>query len=105
GDLPEIHASGEVCKALSREDNCTNGVISEYLGQLLFRSRIKDAFAVPTFAFQVSGEFAMIRSASANGWGDSDALLLETLTAFKRAGCDAVLTYGAIRAAEMLRAG
>jgi len=65
--------------------------------------RIKTEFGVPTFAFQVSGEYAMIQSAGENGWADSDRLLLETLTAFRRAGCDAVLTYGAIRAAKLLK--
>jgi len=64
--------------------------------------RVKAEFGVPTFAFQVSGEYAMIQSASQNGWGDSDRLLLETLSAFKRAGCDGILTYGAIRAAKLL---
>ena len=65
--------------------------------------RVKAEFGVPTFAFQVSGEYAMIQSAGENGWADSDRLLLETLTAFRRAGCDAVLTYGAIRAAKLLK--
>lgn len=65
--------------------------------------RIKTEFGVPTFAFQVSGEYAMIQSAGENGWADSDRLLLETLTAFRRAGCDAVLTYGAIRAAKLVK--
>lgn len=65
--------------------------------------RIKTEFGVPTFAFQVSGEYAMIQSAGENGWADSDRLLLETLTGFKRAGCDAILTYGAIRAAKLLK--
>ena len=63
---------------------------------------VKDTFGVPTFAFQVSGEYAMMQAAHANGWVDGDRLLLETLTSFKRAGCDGILTYGAIRAAEML---
>ncbi|MFB9374685.1 porphobilinogen synthase [Algimonas porphyrae] len=65
--------------------------------------RIKTEFGVPTFAFQVSGEYAMIQSAGQNGWADSERLLLETLNGFKRAGCDAVLTYGAIRAARLLK--
>ena len=65
--------------------------------------RVKTEFGVPTFAFQVSGEYAMIQSAGENGWADSDRLLMETLTSFKRAGCDGILTYGAIRAAMLLR--
>ena len=63
---------------------------------------VKDTFGVPTFAFQVSGEYAMMQAAHANGWVDGDRLLLETLTSFKRAGCDGVLTYGALRAARLL---
>ena len=64
--------------------------------------RVKDAFALPTFAFQVSGEYAMIKAAGANGWIEEDRAILETLTAFKRAGCDGVITYFAPRAAELL---
>jgi porphobilinogen synthase len=57
---------------------------------------------VPTLAYQVSGEYAMIRAAAAQGWLDYETILLETLLAFKRAGCDAVLTYGAVDAARAL---
>ncbi len=65
--------------------------------------RVKDQFAVPTFAYHVSGEYAMLRAASGNGWLDYDKALIETLTGFKRAGCDAILTYGAVDAAKLLR--
>ncbi len=64
--------------------------------------RIKDAFALPTFAFQVSGEYAMIKAAAAQGWLDEDRAILETLTAFKRAGCAGAITYFAPRAADLL---
>lgn len=64
--------------------------------------RVKDAFGLPTFAFQVSGEYAMIKAASSNGWLDEDRAVLESLTAFKRAGADGVVTYFAPKAAEML---
>jgi porphobilinogen synthase len=64
--------------------------------------RVKDAFHVPTFVYQVSGEYAMIQAAAERGWVDGDAILLESLLAFKRAGADAVLTYGAVRAAQLL---
>ncbi|AIB11635.1 delta-aminolevulinic acid dehydratase [Azospirillum argentinense] len=67
--------------------------------------RVKDTFAVPTFAYHVSGEYAMLRAAAQNGWLDYDKALLETLTGFKRAGCDAILTYGAVDAARRLREG
>lgn len=64
--------------------------------------RAKDEFAVPTFAYQVSGEFAMIRAAAANGWIDGDKAMLESLLCFKRAGCDGILTYFAPEVAELL---
>ena len=67
--------------------------------------RVRESFAVPTLAYQVSGEYAMIRAAAAQGWLDYPAILLETLLAFKRAGCDAVLTYGALDAARRLNRG
>jgi len=67
--------------------------------------RVKDTFGVPTFAYQVSGEYAMLKAAAANGWLDNDAAVMESLMAFKRAGADAVLTYAAPEAARRLRAG
>lgn len=66
--------------------------------------RVKDRFEIPVFAYQVSGEYAMIEAAAAAGAGDRDALVLETLTAFKRAGCSGILTYHAAHAARLLRA-
>jgi len=65
-------------------------------------ARVKSSFEVPVFAYQVSGEYAMIEAAAAAGAGDRDALVLETLTAFKRAGCSGVLTYHAAHAARLL---
>ena len=65
--------------------------------------RVKDAFAMPTFAYQVSGEYAMLMAAANNGWLDGERAMMESLTAFKRAGADGVLTYFAPRAAEKLR--
>jgi porphobilinogen synthase len=67
--------------------------------------RVKDAFRMPTFAYQVSGEYAMLKAAAQNGWLDHDAVVLEALLAFKRAGADGVLTYFALEAARLLRAG
>ena len=64
--------------------------------------RVKDAFGAPTFAYQVSGEYAMIKAASANGWIDEERVMMESLMAFKRAGCDGVLTYFAPDAAKVL---
>jgi porphobilinogen synthase len=65
---------------------------------------VKDHFRVPTFAYQVSGEYAMIQAAALNGWLDGDKAMLESLIAFKRAGADGVLTYFAPRVAEKLKA-
>ncbi|AMS42981.1 porphobilinogen synthase [Aminobacter aminovorans] len=65
--------------------------------------RLKDEFRVPTFAYQVSGEYSMIKAASANGWIDGEKAMLESLLAFKRAGCDGILTYFAPEVAEMLK--
>ena len=65
--------------------------------------RVKDEFKVPTFAYQVSGEYAMLKAAAQNGWLDHDAVMLESLLAFKRAGADGVLTYFAIDAARRLQ--
>jgi porphobilinogen synthase len=67
--------------------------------------RVKETFGVPTFAYQVSGEYAMIMAAAQNGWLDGEKAMLESLTAFKRAGADGVLTYFAPRIAEKLRRG
>ena len=64
--------------------------------------RVKDTFQVPTAAYQVSGEYAMIQAAAKNGWLDGRACMLESLLAFKRAGADAVLTYAARDVARWL---
>ncbi|MBK1614850.1 porphobilinogen synthase [Rubrivivax gelatinosus] len=65
--------------------------------------RVKDEFGMPTFAYQVSGEYAMIKAAAANGWLDHDAVMMEALLAFKRAGADGILTYFALDAARLLQ--
>ncbi len=67
--------------------------------------RVKDTFAVPTLAYHVSGEYAMLKAAAAQGWLDNDKAVTECLIAFKRAGADAVLTYAALEAAERLKTG
>ena len=67
--------------------------------------RVKDEFKVPTFAYQVSGEYAMLKAAAQNGWLDHDAAVLESLLAFKRAGADGVLSYFALDAVRLLRGG
>jgi porphobilinogen synthase len=65
--------------------------------------RVKDEFRVPTFAYQVSGEYSMLKAAAANGWLDHDAVMMESLLAFRRAGADGVLSYFALEAARLLR--
>ena len=66
--------------------------------------RVKDAFRLPTFAYQVSGEYAMLKAAADNGWLDGDAAMMEALLAFRRAGADGVLSYFALDAARLLKA-
>jgi porphobilinogen synthase len=65
--------------------------------------RVKETFEVPTFAYHVSGEYAMLKAASLNGWLDEESVVLEALTCLKRAGADGILTYFAVQAAEWLR--
>jgi porphobilinogen synthase len=66
--------------------------------------RVKDTFGMPTFVYQVSGEYAMIMAAGGNGWIDGERAMMESLVAFKRAGADGILTYFAPQAAEKLKA-
>ncbi len=66
---------------------------------------MKEAFRLPTFAYQVSGEYAMLTGAAANGWLDGEKVMLESLLGFKRAGCDGILTYFAVEAAKRLKDG
>jgi porphobilinogen synthase len=65
--------------------------------------RVKDAFGAPTYAYQVSGEYAMLMGAAERGWLDGEKVMVESLLAFKRAGCDGILTYFAPRVAKLLR--
>jgi porphobilinogen synthase len=67
--------------------------------------RVKETFGMPTFAYQVSGEYAMIMAAAHSGWLDGERAMIESVTAFKRAGCDGVLTYFAPLVAQKLKAG
>jgi porphobilinogen synthase len=66
--------------------------------------RIKDAFGAPTVAYQVSGEYSMLRAAAERGWLDWERSIVESLVAFKRAGADAILTYAALEVAKLLAA-
>ncbi len=90
--------------ALDIEEGADMVMVKPGMPDLDIVRRIKDAFGVPTFAYQVSGEYAMIEAAAANGWLDGDRAMMESLMAFKRAGADGVLTYFAPRIAEKLKA-
>ena len=88
--------------ALDLAEGADSVMVKPGLPYLDIVARVRDRFAVPVFAYQVSGEYAMIEHAAAAGAGDRDALILETLMAFKRAGCSGVLTYHALHAAQLL---
>lgn len=88
--------------ALDLAEGADSVMVKPGLPYLDIVRRVKERFEVPVFAYQVSGEYAMIEAAVAAGAGDRDALVLETLTAFKRAGCSGVLTYHAAHAARLL---
>ena len=91
--------------ALDLEQGADMIMVKPGLPYLDVLHRVKAKFSVPTFAYQVSGEYSMIMAAAQNGWIDGDKAMLESLVAFKRAGADGVLTYFAPRVAERLRAG
>ena len=90
--------------ALDLDEGADMVMIKPGLPYLDIVARVKDHFRVPTFAYQVSGEYAMIVAAARNGWIDGDRAMMESLTAFKRAGADGVLTYFAPKVAEKLKA-
>jgi porphobilinogen synthase len=89
--------------ALDIEEGADMVMVKPGLPYLDIVRRVKETFAVPTFAYQVSGEYAMVMAAAANGWIDGDKAMIESLIAFKRAGADGVLTYFAPRVAEKLK--
>lgn len=88
--------------ALDLSEGADSVMVKPGLPYLDIVRRVKERFEVPTFAYQVSGEYAMIEAAAAAGAGDRDALVLETLMSFKRAGCTGVLTYHSALAAKLL---
>jgi porphobilinogen synthase len=90
--------------ALDLEEGADMVMVKPGMPYLDVICRVKDAFGVPTFAYQVSGEYAMIQAAAANGWLDGDKAMMESLIAFKRAGADGILTYFAPKVAERLKA-
>ncbi|MFL5231071.1 MAG: porphobilinogen synthase, partial [Microvirga sp.] len=90
--------------ALDLDEGADMVMVKPGLPYLDIVRRVKETFGVPTFAYQVSGEYAMIEAAARNGWLDGNRAMMESLLAFKRAGADGVLTYFAPRAAEKLKA-
>ena len=90
--------------ALDLEEGADYVMVKPGMPYLDIVRRVKERFAVPTFVYQVSGEYAMLKAAGAQGWIDGDACMMEALLGFKRAGADAVLTYFALDAATRLKA-
>jgi porphobilinogen synthase len=89
--------------ALDIEEGADMVMVKPGLPYLDIVARVKETFGMPTFAYQVSGEYAMLMAAAQNNWLDGERAMMESLTAFKRAGADGILTYFAPRAAELLR--
>jgi len=89
--------------ALDIEEGADMVMIKPGMPYLDIVRRVKDRFGVPTFVYQVSGEYAMLKAASGHGWLDEEAVVMEALTGIKRAGADAILTYYALQAAEWIR--
>ena len=89
--------------ALDLEEGADMVMIKPGLPYLDIIKTVKEAFGAPTFAYQVSGEYAMLKAASQNGWLDEEAVVMEALTSIKRAGADAILTYYALQAAEWIK--
>jgi porphobilinogen synthase len=88
--------------ALDLQEGADMVMVKPGLPYLDIIQRVKQTFAVPTLAYQVSGEYAMLKAAAGNGWLDNDRAVMESLMAFKRAGADAVLTYAAVEAARLM---
>jgi porphobilinogen synthase len=91
--------------ALDIEEGADMVMVKPGMPYLDICRRVKETFGVPTFAYQVSGEYAMLKGAANNGWLDNDRVVLESLLGFKRAGCNGVLTYFAVEAAKLLKKG
>ncbi len=89
--------------ALDLAEGADSVMVKPGLAYLDIVRRVKDEFGAPTFAFQVSGEYAMIKAAAGNGWLDGERAMLESLIAFKRAGANGIITYFAVEAARLLR--
>ena len=89
--------------ALDLEEGADMVMVKPGMPYLDVVRRCKETFGAPTFAYQVSGEYAMLKAAAQNGWLDGEACMMESLLGFKRAGADGVLTYFALEASRLLR--
>jgi len=90
--------------ALDLEEGADMVMVKPVMPYLDIVRRVKETFAAPTFVYQVSGEYAMLKAASINGWLDEKAVVMEALTSIKRAGADGILTYYALQAAAWIKA-
>jgi len=90
--------------ALDLEEGADMVMVKPGMPYLDIVRRVKEEFGAPTYVYQVSGEYAMLKAASINGWLDEQAVVMEALTSIKRAGADGILTYYALQAAEWIRA-
>lgn len=99
---PANSDEGMACVARDLDEGADMVMVKPGMPYLDMVTRVKETFHVPTFAYQVSGEYAMIKAAAQNGWIDGDLAMMESLMAFKRAGCDGILTYFAVEAAKRL---
>jgi porphobilinogen synthase len=88
--------------ALDLEEGADMVMVKPALSYLDVIRRVKERFDVPVAAYNVSGEYAMVKAAAANGWIDGERVMMEVLTSIKRAGADLILTYHAVEAAELL---
>ncbi len=101
---PANSAEALTCVARDLDEGADMVMVKPGMPYLDICRAVKDRFGAPTFAYQVSGEYAMLMAAAQNGWLDGDKVMLESLLCFKRAGCDGVLSYFAPRVAALLRA-
>ena len=104
GDRLVRHLDAQLAVGLDLQEGADMVMVKPGMPYLDIVRRVKETFRLPTFAYQVSGEYAMLKAAAQNGWLDHDAVMMEALLAFKRAGADGVLTYFALEAARKLRA-
>ena len=100
GDVARIVVLREV--ALDIAEGADMVMVKPGMPYLDVIRRVKDEFNMPTFAYQVSGEYSMLMAAAQNGWLSEDDVMMESLLGFKRAGCDGILTYYADRAAKLM---